>query len=94
MADTLSPQVMSVIARTQYIPLESISSESTFEELGIDSLNGLSIVSALEKEFGVDIPNEDALLIRDIPQLVRCLESILPEAGVAVHDSVNEGQAV
>jgi acyl carrier protein len=87
MSDNLVPRVITVIARTQHIPADSISPEQTLEELGIDSLSGLAIVSELEKEFDVEIPNELALALRDIPQMaenLRMLLSIGSESSVAL----------
>ena len=44
----LGTRVIEIIAKTQRIPLESISLDSTFEQLKIDSLDGINIVFALE----------------------------------------------
>lgn len=77
MSDTLTQRVISIIAHTQNIPVEQISDESSFEELGIDSLGGLSIVFELENEFNISIPNEDALLISNVRQLVDNLEKLV-----------------
>jgi acyl carrier protein len=75
------PKVIDVIARTQQIPSNAISPEQSFEELGIDSLGGLAIISELEKEFLVEIPNEQAFQLRDVPQTVECLQKILASPG-------------
>ncbi len=56
--DDLGARVIRVIAQTQRIPQESISLASTFEELKIDSLDGINIIFALENEFGINIPDE------------------------------------
>ena len=77
MSDTLTQRVISIIANTQNIPVEQISDESSFEELGIDSLGGLSIIFELENEFNISIPNEDALLISNVRQLVDNLEKLV-----------------
>ena len=41
--DELASHVIRVIAQTQRIPVESITLDSTFEELKIDSLDGINI---------------------------------------------------
>jgi len=56
--DELTRRVIAVIARTQKIPVERITLDSSFEELRIDSLDGLNILFALEEEFDVNIPDE------------------------------------
>jgi acyl carrier protein len=82
MTDEIVTRVIDVIARTQYIPADTIAPESSFEDLGIDSLSGLAIVAELEKEFDVTIPNELALSLRDVGQAVAGVRSLLP-VGVA-----------
>ena len=70
MPDDLIQRVISCIAETQHIPPEKISIESTFEELGIDSLDGINILFALENEFDIDIPDEAAQKIHSIREMV------------------------
>jgi acyl carrier protein len=64
--DDLGARVIKVIAQTQRIPVESISPDSTFEELKIDSLDGINIVFALENEFGIEIPDEGVQSMRGV----------------------------
>jgi acyl carrier protein len=56
--DSLEARVLQVIAETQKIPRESVSIEKTFQELNIDSLDGINIIFALESEFNVTISDE------------------------------------
>ena len=51
--------VADVIAQTSEIPREKITPEShAIDDLGIDSLDFLDIVFALDKKFGIKIPLE------------------------------------
>ena len=51
--------VASIIAETCDIPRENIKPEShAIDDLGIDSLDFLDIVFALDKKFGIKIPLE------------------------------------
>ena len=53
-------RVADIIAETASIPRESITPEShVIDDLGIDSLDFLDIVFALDKEYGINIPFED-----------------------------------
>jgi acyl carrier protein len=67
--EDLQARVIKVIAKTQRIPLETVSIDSSFEELKIDSLDGINLIFALESEFNVDIPDEDARTIRSVRQM-------------------------
>lgn len=52
-------KVADIISDTSEIPREDITPEShTIDDLGIDSLDFLDIVFAVDKEFGIKIPLE------------------------------------
>ncbi len=52
-------KVADIIAETSEIEREKITPESnTIDDLGIDSLDFLDIVFAIDKEFGIKIPLE------------------------------------
>jgi len=78
-ANTLD-RVIRVIAQTQHFSEEKtaeVTMESTFEQLGIDSLDGINIVFALENEFDVAIPDESAKTIRGVRDIVTGIEDLL-----------------
>jgi acyl carrier protein len=77
MPDDLSHRVISVIAATQHISVEKIMEESTFQELGIDSLDGINILFALEKEFNVNIPDDEAPNIKTVHDAVEGVRKLL-----------------
>ncbi len=79
MTDELKQRVIAIIADTQQISPETINLNSSFEDLGIDSLGGLTIVGEMESEFDVSLPNEEALMIRTVGQAVDSLRRQLPE---------------
>ena len=57
MDDVLS-RVQSAIAKNSRIPLASVTVDSTFETLGMDSLDRVNLLFALEEEFSISIPDE------------------------------------
>jgi acyl carrier protein len=81
MSDTVTQKVISIIAKTRKIPPEQISLETTFEELGMDSLDGLNLIFELEEEFNISVPDEQALTLRNVGQLVEGVQKILSEGG-------------
>ena len=83
MSNDLTQRVISVVAKTQRIAPEKISPDATFEELGLDSLDSINILFALEEEFNVDIPVENTRDIRSIRQITEGLEKLLPATGGA-----------
>ncbi len=77
MSEQLTQRVISVIAESQKLPLEKVTIDSTFEELGIDSLDGVNILFALENEFNVNIPDEGAQGMRSVRDAVNAMEKLL-----------------
>jgi acyl carrier protein len=77
--DALGLNVIRVISQTQRIPIESISLDSTFEQLKIDSLDGINLVFAIENEFGVNIPDEGVQNLRSVRQTVEGVRQLLEE---------------
>lgn len=70
-------RVIRVIAETQRMPVEMIGPEATFEELKFDSLDGINILFALENEFDINIPDEDARQIKSIPEMVAGIDKLV-----------------
>ncbi len=77
MSEELTQRILKVIADSQKLPPEKVTIDSTFEELGIDSLDGVNILFALENEFNINIPDEGVQGIRSIRQMVDALEKLL-----------------
>ncbi len=85
MPESIQDRVLRVIATTKRIPQETVKPDSSFEALGIDSLDRLNILFDLESEFDIEIDDEDAKQVSSIPQMVAGISSILAakEAGEA-----------
>jgi acyl carrier protein len=78
----LASKVMAVIAKSQRMPVETVTLDSTFEELKIDSLDGINIVFELESEFGIDIPEEGTHL-RSVRETVAGIAQLLAQKAAA-----------
>ena len=77
MKSEIFQKVRELIAANNHIPEESITLDSSFEDLGMDSLDGITLVNDLETAFDISIPNEEVLKIKTIRQVVESLEKIL-----------------
>ena len=57
--DSAFDRIAGIIAETSGLPREQITPEShVIDDLGIDSLDFLDIVFAIDKEFGIKVPVE------------------------------------
>ena len=79
LSEDLEARVIKVIAKTQRIPPETVTIDSTFEELKIDSLDGINLIFALESEFNVDIDDEQARAIKSVRQMVQGIAKLLAQ---------------
>ncbi len=81
----LAQRVIEIIVKTQHLDASRVTIDSTYEELGIDSLDGVNILFALENEFDITIPDEAAKEIRGVRQtaegVARLLEAKAAGAG-------------
>jgi acyl carrier protein len=83
MNEEMAAKVIAEIATVKRIPVESITIDSTFEELAMDSLDAMNLLFALEEQFGVSIPDEAANSIKDVRSTVAGVERMLAEKASA-----------
>lgn len=76
-ANDLTARVIGVIATTQRLPPASVTPDSTFEELKIDSLDGINVVFALEDAFKIEIPDEGVRNMRSVRQAIEGVQQLL-----------------
>ena len=77
MSDELTQRVIKVIAATKRIPIESVTIDSDFAQLGIDSMDAVEILFAMENEFDVSIPDDEVRSVRGIRQMCEGVERLL-----------------
>ena len=75
--EDLTDRVRGIIAAAQHLPQDKIRADSTFEELGIDSLDGINILFAVENEFNINIPDDAAQNIRSVRDVVDGIAKLL-----------------
>jgi acyl carrier protein len=83
MSDDLVQRVLRVIATTKHIPPETVTIESEFEQLGIDSMDAVEILFALENEFDVSIPDDEVRSVRNVRQMCEGVERLLAAKSAA-----------
>ena len=65
--DNVEEKVKDIIVEELGVEREKLTSEASFmEDLGADSLDTVELVMAFEKEFDIDIPDEDAEKLRTV----------------------------
>jgi acyl carrier protein len=77
MSDEMIQRVLKVIAASKRIPLETVTIDSQFEQLGIDSMDAVEILFALEGEFDITIPDEEVRTVRSVRDMCAGVEKLL-----------------
>ncbi len=76
MSESVFQKVAAIIADQKNISAESITLETTFKELEIDSLEALSLIYDFEDAFNVELPNEEAVTVQTVGDVVESLERL------------------
>jgi acyl carrier protein len=76
----LFPRVVKVISKSSRVPAENITIDTSFEQLGLDSVDAVNITFDLEEEFGIEIPGDGLLGLSNIRDIVSRLDSVLAES--------------
>jgi acyl carrier protein len=75
---SVDEKVKDIISEQLGVKKEEIKPESSFiDDLGADSLDTVEVVMALEEEFGIEIPDEDAEKITTVGDSVKYIEEKL-----------------
>ena len=76
MAAFSEDRVKEIIAKELEVDAKQVTADAKFiEDLGADSLDIVELVMALEDEFGIDIPDEDADKLRTVGDAMDYLKS-------------------
>ena len=71
---SVEDKVRDIIAEELGVEREKLTDEASFmEELGADSLDQVELVMAFEKEFDIDIPDEEAEKLRTVGDALKYL---------------------
>jgi acyl carrier protein len=68
---TIEERVKKIVAEQLGVKLEDVTSEASFvDDLGADSLDTVELVMALEEEFELEIPDEEAEKISTVQNAI------------------------
>jgi acyl carrier protein len=73
----VAERVRKVIAKHMRIPPETITNESTFADLGIDSLDGVNLLFEMEDEFDISIEDDKARSISSVAEMIDGIQRLL-----------------
>ena len=68
-------KVANIVAEQLGISIDDVTAETTLEDLNADSLDVVEVIMALESEFNMEIPDEDAEKIKTVGALADYVKS-------------------
>lgn len=78
---SVEDKVKDIIAEELGVEREKLTNEASFmEDLGADSLDQVELVMAFEKEFDIDIPDEEAEKLRTVGDALKYLHEKMGDA--------------
>ena len=76
MAKAVEDKVKEIIIEQLGVEEDDVTPNAKFiEDLGADSLDTVELVMALEEEFGIEIPDEDAEKMSSVGDAIKYIES-------------------
>ncbi|MCC7234107.1 MAG: acyl carrier protein [Bryobacterales bacterium] len=81
MTEEFTQKLLQCIAATLHKPVETYRLDASFVELGIDSLDGINILFALENEFGIQIPDEAARDVKNLGEMAQGVWKLVEAKG-------------
>ena len=73
--EPVADRVKKIIVDQLGVDEETVTAEASFvDDLGADSLDTVELVMALEEEFGIEIPDEDAEKITRVKEATEYIE--------------------
>ena len=71
----VAQKVKSIIAEQLGVKIEEVTDTASFvDDLGADSLDTVELIMALEEEFNVEIPDEDAEKMTKVADAIKYVE--------------------
>ncbi len=78
----LQDKVRSIIAEQLGVKPEEVTPSASFiDDLGADSLDTVELVMALEEEFGIEIPDEEAEKMVSVGDAIKYIEEKAAQKG-------------
>jgi acyl carrier protein len=79
MSEEVFDKIKDLIVTKKGVEAEKVTIESSFEELGMDSLDAVELVADMEEIFNVNIPNTDLQNFKTIRQAVEGLQKAISQ---------------
>jgi acyl carrier protein len=85
--DDIATRCIELIAKSKNLPPSSLTLDSTFDELQVDSLDKINLSFEVEEMFSIAIPDDSLSSLRTVGDVVRGVERLLAQKTAAAPQS-------
>jgi acyl carrier protein len=71
-------KLIAIVRKEKDVPDDKLTPETALADAGIDSLDALTILFAIEEELHISIPDEQARSMKTFGDMADAIESLLP----------------
>lgn len=80
--DQLAKEIKALVSKVIKVPEEKIDvNANIFTDLGVDSLLGVEIFAALDKKYGLDVPEDKLAEINTLNDVINIVKEMLAKKG-------------
>jgi acyl carrier protein len=80
MTEDIAAKIKAIIAESLGVDISEVTENASFvNDLGADSLDTVELVMALEEQFGIEIPDEDAEKMQTVGQAIEYIKNKIAE---------------
>ncbi len=73
----IEEKVVAIIHDQKTLPADALDRETPLADIGIDSLDALSILFAVEETFEITVPDDQARSIKTMDDMIDAIEGLL-----------------
>ena len=78
--DEIAQKLTEIVQKEKQVPDEKLTPDTVLADAGIDSLDSLTILFAIEETFHVSVPDDKARGIKTFGDMIDVVQQLLPQA--------------
>jgi len=80
--DEIQQKLMEIVRKEKSLPDDKLALDTPLADAGIDSLDALTILFAIEETFHISIPDDKARAMKTLGDMVTIVEELAPDGNV------------